>query len=55
MFLAANTVPDEEQRKIMIKKVLKFLPTCNYKLLRILCKFLNQIMEYSEENKMSSR
>jgi hypothetical protein len=54
MFLAANGVPDEEARMIMIKKVLSFLPPTNLKLLKTLCKFLNDLCLNKDENKMTS-
>eukprot|EP01080_Neovahlkampfia_damariscottae_P010182 gene10182-2602_t len=54
MFIAANGVPDDEARMIMIKKVLSFLPPTNFKLLRTLCKFLHGVCLNRDNNKMSS-
>jgi hypothetical protein len=53
MFLAATTVPEADQRMVMIKKVVGFLPSKNYRLLKLLCKFLTKVTANSEVNKMS--
>ncbi|KAL0488880.1 RhoGAP [Acrasis kona] len=55
MFIAAHGVPDPVTRLDVIKKVLTFLPTQNKEVLRILCKFLNQLSSYQSENKMNSQ
>ncbi|KAL9653353.1 hypothetical protein ABK040_001989 [Willaertia magna] len=53
MFIAAETIPDDEQRLVMIKKVIKFLPPTNFEILKKLCLFLNKIAENQKVNKMS--
>jgi hypothetical protein len=55
MFMAAVGIPDEDQKLIMIKKVLKFLPNDNLKLIQVLCKFLKKVSSNSEENMMNSK
>ncbi|EFC40646.1 rho GTPase activating protein [Naegleria gruberi] len=53
MFLAAERIPDEEQRLVMIQKVIKFLPPTNFTILKNLCLFLKKVAANSSINKMS--
>ena len=58
----AQCVPDSDQRLVMIKKVLSFLPPTNFRLLKLICKllfhilgnFLYEITLNYDENKMNS-
>jgi hypothetical protein len=54
MFMAATGIPDKKQRLVMIKKVIKFLPLSNLKLMKILCRFLSKVIKNEEYNKMSA-
>jgi hypothetical protein len=47
-------VPEKETRLVVIKKVLKFLPKKNMQLLKMLCKFLHTVTQYSHVNRMVS-
>jgi hypothetical protein len=53
MFITADTIPEEEARIIMIKKLLtKFLPQQNCLLLKKLCCLLNKVVKFQDENMM---
>ncbi|KAL9658704.1 hypothetical protein ABK040_005859 [Willaertia magna] len=54
MFIASDGIPDEEVRLQVIKNVLRFLPRCNYFILRRICKFLYAIHEKKQLNKMDA-
>ncbi|KAL0484740.1 Rho GTPase-activating protein gacJJ [Acrasis kona] len=54
MFIAADNIPEEDVRKHLIKKVLKFLPAVNNQLLRTIAEFLHSVTLRKEENLMNS-
>jgi len=54
MFIASERIPDETARLEMIKKVISFLPSQYYQVLKLLCEFLNKVTKESEFNKMTS-
>lgn len=47
-------MPDQETRLVVIKKVLTFLPDHHMVILKVLCKFLNELIKHEDQNKMNS-
>jgi hypothetical protein len=53
MFIAAESIPEEEAKFKLIKNIIAFLPEKNKKQLSYLCIFLHELSLYEEYNKMS--
>eukprot|EP01080_Neovahlkampfia_damariscottae_P011330 gene11330-4142_t len=54
MFLAVTKNKEEKERKLLLKKVLNYLPSSNKKILSHLCLTLHEISQNSKINKMTT-